>query len=153
MIVVSDTSALTSLLQISREDLLLRLYEEVKVPEAVEQELRRAHSSLPSWLQVISVRDRLAVTRLESQIDRGEAEAIVAMKEGHGDILLIDERRGRLVALREGVPFIGLVGVLVSARRLGHIASLTEVLNDLEFKADFRLAPRLKSEALRSVGE
>jgi predicted nucleic acid-binding protein len=39
MIVVSDTSAVTALLQVGEEGLLKQLYREVLIPEAVEKEL------------------------------------------------------------------------------------------------------------------
>src|SRR5262245_3574483 len=101
MIVVSDTSGITALLQIGRAELLLKLYREVVIPQAVERELRRAHSSIPSFIRVATVKNRKEVTRLAAELDSGEAEAIVLVKEGQGDILLIDERRGRKVARRE----------------------------------------------------
>ena len=54
MIVVSDTSPLTSLLQIRKEGLLFELYGTVIIPGAVERELRRAHAELPMFLKVVS---------------------------------------------------------------------------------------------------
>ena len=119
----------------------------------MERELRRAHSSLPAFLKVVAARDREKVARLEGEIDSGEAEAITVAKEFGADVLLIDEKRGRSVALREGVPVIGLLGVLIVAKKKGLINSLEHVLNDLTATADFRLAPQLKSRALRETGE
>lgn len=153
MIVVSDTSPLTSLLQIGREGLLRDLYGSVIIPLAVERELRQAHANLPGFLKVVSARDRETVARLEVEIDAGEAEAITVAKELRADALLIDERRGRSVAAREGVPVIGLLGVLIVARKKGLIISLAQALESLENTADFRLAPDLKLRALREVGE
>jgi predicted nucleic acid-binding protein len=153
MIVVSDTSPLTSLLQIGQESLLQGLYGTVIIPEAVERELRRTHTNLPPFLKVASARNREEVSRLESEIDTGEAEAIALAKEIHADALLIDEKRGRAVALREGVPVIGLLGVLIVAKKKHLITSLAKVLNELEQTSDFRLATDLKSRALREVGE
>jgi len=46
--VVSDTSVITALLQIGQIELLPRLYTKVVLPEAVHEELGRAHSDLPS---------------------------------------------------------------------------------------------------------
>lgn len=61
MIVVSDTSALTSLLQVGLEEILPRLFKEVVIPEAVERELRRAHSVLPAFVLTIPVADQTLV--------------------------------------------------------------------------------------------
>ena len=153
MIVVSDTSPLTSLLQIGHEHVLVDLYGQVIIPEAVERELRHANSRLPPFLKVVAARDRQKVERLEGEIDSGEAEAITLAMEIGADVLLIDEKRGRGVALREGVPVVGLLGVLIVAKKKGLINSLEQILDDLAATADFRLAPQLKSRALRETGE
>ena len=108
MIVVSDTSAITALMQIGREQLLLRRYSGVVIPEAVAEELKRAHAVVPVFIGVLRGQDRQRVVRLIDELDVGEAEAIALMLERRGDILLMDERRGRRGARREGVPLIGL---------------------------------------------
>ena len=153
MIVVSDTSPLTSLLRIGREHLLCELYGSVIIPAAVERELRCSHSDLPAFLKIITPQDKAAVERLAREIDLGEAEAITVAKEREADALLIDDKRGRRVALREGVPIVGLLGVLIVARKKNLIDSLRQVIEELEDKADFRLASELKLQALRVVGE
>jgi len=153
MIVVSDTAPITSLLQIGRERVLPDLYGNVIIPQAVERELRRAHLNLPAFLKIAAAQDREAVVRLQREIDVGEAEAIVVAKEVGADALLIDERRGRALARREGVPIIGLLGVLVVAKKKNLITSLAGVLTELEDIADFRFAALLKARALREVGE
>ena len=63
MIVVSDTSPLTALLRIGAADLLPRLFSVVVIPEAVQRELQRTHSELPSWLRVEPVRHAELVRR------------------------------------------------------------------------------------------
>src|SRR3989442_663968 len=98
MIVVSDTTAITSLLQIGRCDLLRQLYHEVLIPEAVRDELIAAHPALPVFLRVERAEDRVRVSRLQIELDLGEAEAISLAKERGADLLLIDENEGRRVA-------------------------------------------------------
>jgi predicted nucleic acid-binding protein len=46
----------------------------------------------------------------------------------------------------------GTLGVLVEARRGGHVPSLRAMLGNLRTQG-FRVAPALVSEALRQVGE
>ena len=55
MIVVSDTSPITSLIAIKRIDLLKKLCDEVTIPPAVRDELEVCHSNLPSFLRVIEL--------------------------------------------------------------------------------------------------
>jgi len=153
MIVVSDTSALTSLLQIGLEEILCRLFDRVVIPEAVERELLRDHSILPPFVEIARVSDRRVVERLSRALDLGEAEAIALILERRGDLLLIDERKGRRVALQEGVPVIGLLGVLVEAKRRGLIQSLRETVTRLQHKAGFRISDTLKARILNETGE
>ena len=153
MIVVSDTSAITSLLQIGGLPLLQQMYGTVFVPSAVEQELRCLHTVLPDFIIAMPVRDARGVARFLPQLHRGEAEAIALAKEVNAHALLIDEKLGRAVAQQEGLRVIGLVGVLAVAKMKGLVPSLAVMLEALETKADFRMSAALKVEALRSVGE
>jgi predicted nucleic acid-binding protein len=153
MIIVSDTSAVTSLLQIGRLTILSSLYQEVVIPVEVADELRRFHPMLPDFIRVLPVADRTQIDRLKSELDLGEAAAIALMLEGKGDLLLMDERRGRRVAAREGLPVVGVIGVLLEARRRGLVTSLAVVIGELEKVAGFRISPRLKQRVLEASGE
>lgn len=153
MIVVSDTTAITSLLQINQCDLLAKLYGEVVIPAAVRDELLAAHPNLPEFLRVRTVRQQAEVQRLRADIDLGEAEAVILAKELTADLLLIDEAEGRRVALREGVNIIGLLGVLVQAKRTGLISSLRDTTAKLESIAEFRVADDVKEIIFRAAGE
>lgn len=153
MIVVSDTSPLTGLLTIGEADILPKLFGEVVIPKAVEVELLRNHEQLPKWLHINSVSDLVQVRHHMQSVDIGEAEAIVLAKELRADRLLIDERKGRQLAAREGVPVIGLLGVTLLAKRRQLIASARVLLDRLDKEAGMYLAPETRDMALKSVGE
>lgn len=153
MIVVSDTSAITSLLQIGRVELLSRIYSEVFIPQAVRDELSREHPSMPGFIQCRPAANRVEVQRLLAELDLGEAEAIILAKEMKADELLIDETAGRRVAAREGVNVIGLLGVLLEAKGRGIIHSVREISEELETKAGFRLSNAVKEIFFREAGE
>jgi uncharacterized protein len=153
MIVVSDTTAITSLLQIGQCELLARLYHEVIIPQAVRDELLAMHPTLPSFLRVGIVRQRAEVQRLQADVDLGEAEAIVLAKEAAAALLLMDENEGRRVAVREGLRIVGLLGVLVQAKRVGMIPSVRELTTKLETVAGFRVGDDVKQIIFRSAGE
>ena len=73
--VVSDTTAITSLLKIGEAELLRTLFEEVVIPQAVQAELLSYHAVLPTWLIVQTVSIDEARWNLLTLLDSGEVEA------------------------------------------------------------------------------
>ena len=153
MIVVSDTSPLTTLLTVGQCDILPKLFDDVTVPEAVRDELLRSHPRLPEWLRVVGVKDNARVKQYSASVDAGEAEAIELALELRADRLLIDERKGRNLALREGLSVIGLLGVVLLAKRKGLIPSARALLKRMDDEAGIYLAAEIRDAALKSVGE
>jgi predicted nucleic acid-binding protein len=153
MIVVSDASPLSALLTVGVADVLLKLFSEVIIPEGVRGELLRGHPELPPWLRVAAVANQAQARHYAQIVDAGEAEAIELAKELHADQLLIDERKGRKLAVQEGVPVIGLLGVLLLARRKQIIPSARTLTDRLQAEAGMYLAEEIKEAALASVGE
>ena len=153
MIVVSDTSALTALIQVGRASLLSKIYEEVWIPKSVRSELIAFHGGVPGFLQCGQPESQIEVSRLAALLDLGEAEAIVLAKEIKADELLIDEARGRRVAADEGLRVIGLLGVLLIAKRKGFINSVREVTEELQTKAKFRVSDAVKAIIFEEAGE
>jgi predicted nucleic acid-binding protein len=153
MIVVSDASPITSLLQTGQAGLLRGLFDEVLMPPAVEAELLRFHAELPDWLVTRPILGQQQADLLSRLLDRGEAEAIVLAEECHADYLLIDEKRGRQQAEARGLTAIGLLGVLLLAKRAGQLASVSDLIDRLETQAGFFVSEHVKSIILRAAGE
>lgn len=93
MIVVADSSPLNYLIQMQSDSLLQQLYGHVFVPNAVIEELRhpRAPVAVASWLQNIP----------------SWLEVIFLAEEMRANLLLIDEKQGRLAARRRSISTIG----------------------------------------------
>ena len=85
----------------------------------------------------------LYCTRSIIAIDVGEAEAIALAVEVEADQVLIDERRGRLVAARFNLRYTGLLGILVEAKSQGLIVEVKPLLNALINQAGFWIAEPL----------
>jgi predicted nucleic acid-binding protein len=139
VVVVSNTSPLMNLAVIGWLDLIERLYGSVNIPETVARELAAA---LPeqfnaqaikklSWLMVDPIKNRQMTESLLLDLDAGEAEAIALSTEMKAGLLLLDERRGRSIAQRFGLKFIGLMGVLIESKRKGHVPAVKPILDDL----------------------
>lgn len=161
MTVVSDASPLISLAAVQHLELLQQLYAEVLIPETVHHEIAATDPSAPGaggiaaaeWIRVQPVRNRELVEALSHEVDRGEAAAIALAAETDADLLLIDERRGRKAAMRLGQRVIGVLGVLIEAKRRAHLLAVRPVLEALTAEAGFRVSNALYTRVLEAAGE
>lgn len=161
MIVVSDTSPITNLAAIGQLDLLRQLYDSVIIPLAVYNEMVSVDRVVPGtlevqtfdWIQTQTVADSNRVVEIQENIHLGEAEAIVLALELEADLLLMDERRGRAVAMSYGVNVTGLLGVLLQAKRNGLLSAVKPVIHQLMEQVDFRISSQLYVEILQTAGE
>jgi len=163
VIVISDTSAITNLAAIHNLQLLLQLYSQVMIPEAVYRELADIDPPVPgtlevqraSWLEVREIVNREVVERLQDEVrlDSGESEAIALALELNADLLLIDERRGRAKADRLGVRITVLLGILVEAKQKNLIVAVKPLIDELIAKSEFRVSSALYSQILNVVDE
>jgi len=153
VIVVSDTSPITALLTVGQIELLHRLYGDVKIPPAVDAELRAYHVELPDFIQTVAVEQGSLLDQLQATLDRGEAEAIVLAKALNADLLLMDEAMGRQAARLEHMPVIGLMGVLLIAKKKGLLASVCDLVERLEAEAGFYLSRTVKAQVISAAGE
>ena len=161
MIVVSDTSPINNLAAINQLHLLQQLYGTVVIPEAVYQELTDPDFPVAgakevqtfTWIQIRAIEDRTMLKALSSELDPGEAEAIVLALEMKAEQVLIDERRGRMIAARLNLHYTGILGVLVEAKSQGFISTVKPLLDDLINKAGFWVTEPLYKSVLRLVNE
>ncbi len=164
MIFVSDTSPITNLAAINQLNLLQRLYTRLIIPTAVYDEMVRVDKLVPDavevqtlpWIQtqIVAASQQVRVFR-ESQenIDLGEAEAIILALELKADLLLMDERRGRAVAMSYGLQVTGLLGVLLQAKGNLLIPAVKPLMEQLIEQADFRVSNQLYATILEFAGE
>ena len=114
----------------------------VTIPQAVFDELRAVESPTvvqnwimqpPEWLriQTVDVSSDAALERL----DPGEREAILLAEQLVADLVVLDDRAARRIALERGLRIIGLLGIMRDAARVGLIdlAATFERLRDVGF--------------------
>jgi predicted nucleic acid-binding protein len=160
-IYVSDTTAITNLAAIGRLDLMRSILGQVVIPREVYRELTRYGDRIPgaietktsNWIVVRDVRRRDLVASLIPPLDLGEAEAIALALEMKASVLVIDESAGRQAAKGLGLRIVGLVGLLIEAKRRQLIPFVAPLLDQLKRDAGFRLNPSLVAEVLTEVNE
>lgn len=118
MLVVSDTSPITNLIQIGQLNLLRQLFHQVVIPQMVYNELceipyQKKELTQQPWIIIQAAKNKDAVKALTTELDPGEAEAIVLALELKADYLVIDEWKGRNKAESLGLRIVGLLGTLL----------------------------------------
>ena len=150
MLIVSDASPLHYLVLIEHVDVLSHLFNQIVAPPIVLEELRhpRAPQSVREW--AASPPSWLVLRKPVSfdaglSLDPGEQEAIALALELHADGLLIDERRGRIVARQLNLATYGTLAVLqmAASKHLIDLHSAVEKLNHTSFRIDASILKKL----------
>ena len=104
------------------------------------------------WIKMRAVTNRPLGQALRQDLDAGEAEAI-ALAEVGAELLLMDEHLDRETARHLGLRWIGLIGVLIEAKRKGFIHAVKPYLDALRDLAGFRVSDALYRRVLQDEGE
>lgn len=152
MLVIADSSPFIVLINIGHIDLLPALFQNVTMPREVAVELAKPNRPLevrnfiaqqPPWLAIKSP------TKIENipSLDDGEKAAISLAKELKGDLLLIDEERGRKAAAARKIVIPGTIGVLERAAET-NLLDLKDAFERVK-KTDFWISHKLLDDRLK----
>ena len=144
-IVIADASCLITLENIGELEILPRLYGDILATPDVIAEFG---SPVPPWITIKSPAPTERFNVIRSKLDAGEASSIALALDQSGSLLIIDERKGRRIAVEYGLQIIGTVGVLVNAIDAGFVDSPSTMVARLE-EVGFRLSDDLK----RALGQ
>jgi uncharacterized protein len=144
--VVVDTSPIQYLYQIDRLDLLPALYEKVRMPHAVADELAQGQAqgvSLPDlvslpWITLCAVPSSMMIPEIPN-LGAGEWEALSLAMTLPDSLIILDDALGRSYARQLNISITGTLGVLLKGKQLGYvdtIAPLLDALNALNFRLD-----------------
>lgn len=166
-IIIADAGPLIALATIEKLKLLEKLYKEVIIPVAVEQELK-LDSDMPGsrqlkqavdegWIKVNrSALSTEPLQQLLQILDTGESEAILLTELFSNTqtyrFLLIDERKGRMIAKNRGIKIAGTGAVLLAAKDKGYIESVKDELDAMQ-DTGYRLSSTLKKRLLQLASE
>lgn len=160
MIVISDTTAISSLFNINKLELLHQLFDEIIIPHAVYQELLALeHFEVDitiikgsNWLKVQKSTNKLLIEELSQELDIGESEAIALAYEIEAGLLIIDEKRGRKKAKALGIKTVGLIGVVSELKKRGFVTFVKPILDELR-TSGFWISDDLYQKILDAEGE
>jgi len=163
MPVASNTSPLIGLSIIGKLHLLEEQCDEVVIPPAVRKELRAdsafrgaklIQQALRSgWIREQRIQNTHLAQALALELDYGESEAIALALELNIHQILMDESDGRAKARALGLFPIGVLGILLRAKRQGSLVSLKDEMSALRQEAGFFIAEELYRRLLAEAGE
>lgn len=157
MLVIADSSALIALTTCQALPLLSEIFDEVRVPRAVFDEVtvtgRPQAKLLAEFLadRVIEV-DTARFVLAAGGLGQGEIEAMALYKASSADYLLIDDRRARTIAEANGIRCIGALGTLLMAKeqkRIDQVSSYVQALRE----SPLHYSEELLAKILQLAGE
>lgn len=157
MKVVSNTTPLCYLVLIDGIHILPELFGDILIPEAVQSELthlnapptvRKWITDPPGWLKIMAV--ETAITTERNKLHAGEREAIMLAQCINADLVVLDEKFSRQVAVSRGLSVTGLLGILDRAASRSML-NLFEAVRRIE-QTNFRVKPLLLKKLLEKHG-
>ncbi|MFP4471065.1 MAG: hypothetical protein ACLFPE_10295 [Bacteroidales bacterium] len=120
-LLVADTGPLFSLAIIDQLTVLDEMFDEIKIPHAVWDELTVDKASKAYSLIIKTFNHRITAISKTNELsfimDFGESQAVTLYRELNADFLLIDDKKARRIAENFGIKCIGVIGLLANAKR------------------------------------
>jgi uncharacterized protein len=157
MLIVADSSALIALASCDGLDVLLRIYDDVRVPQAVYNEVARQEkpqaSALGAFLSGrVSEVDVTHWVLAAGGLGQGEIEAMALYKQLSADALLVDDHRARVIAEHNHINCIGALGILLLAKQNGVIEKIAPYVQKFKLSS-IRYGDALLDKVLKLAGE
>ncbi len=150
--IISDSTTLIILFDLQRLELLSNLFSEVLIPKAVYDEISaKKEIDLPKFMKVKEVHSCDKLDTLMMLLDLGESEAIALALELKMP-LIIDEKKGRKIAMREGIKILGLLGVVyLNIKKEYFTVEEAKVFLDDAFSHGYRISQHLIDEMFEGL--
>jgi predicted nucleic acid-binding protein len=157
MILIADCSALIALASCDGLTLLELLYGQVYVPEEVFKECTVAGKPeaavLAAYLkEKVKPVNLSALPSIEGVVDAGELQAMQLYFQLAANNLLIDDRRGKKIAMQNQINTIGSLTVLLEAKQAKLITHIKPYIEAIRVSSVF-VADSVLDTALRIADE
>jgi hypothetical protein len=145
--------------QIGQLSILPALAGSIIVPPAVVVELDAGIAKgldLPQpeklkWIKIQAPISAMAVS-LITDLGPGESQVLMLALEMPERVALLDDALARRVAIAKDIPIKGTLGLLLDAKRAGHLSAVRPSLDSLQ-ELGFRLAQQTRDAVLKLSGE
>jgi len=157
-IVISDSTTLISLINIERFVLLFKFSDQIIITPSVYGEVsvkKSAKRIVDEYitLEKVAIKEVTNIQKVKElliRLDLGESESIVLAEEKNLP-LIIDEKKGKKVALSFGIKSIGLIGILLLYKKKKYLINeeIIEIVDELR-EVNFRVSDKLLGLLLES---
>jgi uncharacterized protein len=156
---ICNTSPLQYLHQIGQLNIVPALVGSIIVPPAVLAELDAGIAKgldLPQpenfkWVRIQAPISAKAVS-LITDFGPGESQVLMLALEMPGSVAFLDDALARRVAIAKGIPIKGTLGLLLDAKRAGHLTAVRPSIDRLQ-ELGFRLSQGTRDAVLKLAGE
>ena len=156
--VIADTSPIQYLYQINQLNLLPTLYGQVRMPQAVADELTQGRSqgiSLPdltslSWI-TLCLPSSILIPDLPN-LGAGEREALSLATTIPDSLVILDDALARGYAQQLNISITGTLGVLLKGKQSGYVNAIAPLLDALN-ALNFRLNSATRAAVLKLANE
>ena len=132
---ILDSGPIFSFAALNHLPLLNHFFDEIKIPDAVWEEVTLKKQSVDFIRIKDFFTDKVSSTKESNsprpEKDYGELEAVNLYKELSADFLVIDDKKARKIAEYNGLNCIGTVGLLVRAKEKGLVSELHPIFQNL----------------------
>ncbi len=168
--VIANTTPLIALADIGHLDLLQKLYGEIMIPRAVLDEIKSepaksivraalktavkmtAENNSVTWINVCSISDVNAKRLYRAKLHAGEVEVMILAEEQNADLVLMDDNAAKKTAKFMGLKVTGTLGVLLRAKREGHIKEVQPLMKRL-IETGMFISENICRYVLKEAGE
>lgn len=130
-LVIADSGPIFSFSLIDKLDLLTSLFDEIRIPEAVWNEIIYDKTKSDYQRLYDFFKDKTSaiqgINELTFVMDYGESESLILYKELNANFLLIDDKKARNIAETLNIKCIGTLGLLMIAKDKSLIGTLKPI--------------------------
>lgn len=148
-VVITDTSVLIILQKIGEIELLYRNYGQILTTSAVAKEFG---DPLPDWIVIQEVEDEKYLKYLQTQIDAGEASAFALAAQFSDPLILLDDRKARILAQNLNLRSVGVLGILIQSKQDGLLQTIKPLIYKIK-ETNFHISDQLVNYALQVCQE